>query len=131
MTRLLTWVYRQIYTMYYRFWPTDTPHISAMILTSLIIVLDCGLITIVLLGKLGVHVGPTKNAGLWGLVIYGVMLVITYLLIIRPKTYKQISDDFDSKTRDEKRKLVTRSIIFNLATYLFAPVTFIINAILD
>jgi hypothetical protein len=131
MTRLFTWVYRQIYIMYYRFWPTDTPHISAMILTSLIIVLDCGLIAIVVLGKLGLHVGPNKNAGLWGLVIYGVMLVITYLLIIRPKTYKQISDDFDSKTKDEKRKLLTKSIIFNLTTYFLVPVTLIINAILS
>jgi membrane protein YdbS with pleckstrin-like domain len=117
--------------MYYRFWPADTPHISAMILTSLIIVMDIGLIAIVLLRKLGLDIGPNKNAGLYGLIIYILMVVITYLVIVRPRTYRQISDDFDSRTRDEKRKLVIKSIIFNLTTYFFAPVTFIINAILD
>lgn len=116
--------------MYYRFWPVDTPHISAMIITSLIIVMNCGLVAFFILKKLGLDIAPNKDAGFYGLIIYVVMLVITYLSIIRPKTYKQISDDFDSKSRDEKRKLVTKSVIFNLTTYFFAPVTFIINAIL-
>jgi hypothetical protein len=131
MTRLLTWIYRQIYITYYRFWPADSPHISAMILTSLIIVTDIGLVAIILLRELGLDIGLNKNAGLYGLIIYGLMLVTTYLVIIRPKTYKKISDDFDSKTKDEKIKLLTWSIIFNLTTYLFAPGTFILNSILD
>jgi len=117
--------------MYYRFWPTDTPHISAMILTSLIIVMDVSLLIIVLLRKLGLTIGPGKNVGLYALLIFAVMMIITYIVVVRPKTYKQMNEDFDSRDKMEKRKLVTWSILFNLTTFFFTPVTFIINAIWD
>lgn len=120
MTRLLTWVYQHIYIMYYRFWPGDTPHISALILTSGIVVIDLGLIGIVLLSKLGVSISPNKNAGLYAIAIYGVMLIVTYLVIVRPKVHKRLSNDFESKSVSEKRKLVINSIIFNLVI-LFWP----------
>jgi hypothetical protein len=119
MNTFLKIIYAQFYSWGCRWNFANSPHLSAMYLLSLLLTLNVGTFTMMLLWFLGF-----RNFGLFFqpnfiiLIVLAIVTFLIYMLYTRNKKYLIISQAFNSKPPSVKRKYTLITVLYIVITLL-------------
>jgi hypothetical protein len=113
--RIYNYLYECIFISFYNTWKNDIPQWNAAILFPLMIVLN--LVIVLTLSGVLKYPNETFDIGIAGLVFYGLLILLNYLLFIRNKKYKEIASEFNSKKAPQRRRQYLIGIAISILGY--------------
>jgi hypothetical protein len=119
MNKFLKIIFAQFYVWGCKYNFANSPHLSAMYMLSLLLTINVGCLSMMLLAVIGyndfVYFLKSKTLFLSALVI---ITATIYLLYTRNKKYLVVFNEFDSSTVKQKKKYMLVSILYVVITVL-------------